>query len=143
MGQQMKQQALDAAVEGSVAPGFEPVREAFAANFAERGELGGAVCVVVDGEVVVDLWGGVRDRLSGAPWRADTMTLVHSTTKGLSAAVLALLHSRGLLDHDERVATYWPGFARAGKQDITVRALLSHQAALIGTSWRTWTVWRG
>lgn len=117
-------------IHGTVAPGFEAVRDAFVANFTERDELGGAVCVVVDGEVVVDLWGGLRDPASGAPWARDTMTLVHSTTKGISALVLALLHSRGLLDHDERVATYWPEFAGAGKQDITVRQLLAHQAGL-------------
>ena len=117
-------------IGGMVVPGFEPVREAFLDNFAERGELGGAVCAVVGGEVVVDLWGGVRDEATGAPWSADTMTLVHSTTKGLSAMVLALLHSRGLLDYDERVAAYWPEFAQAGKEDITVRQLLAHQAGL-------------
>lgn len=113
-----------------MAPGFEPVRDAFVANFAERGELGGAVCAVVAGEVVVDLWGGMRDPSSGAPWSADTMTLVHSTSKGLSAMVLALLHSRGMLDYDERVATYWPEFAQAGKAEISVRRLLAHQAGL-------------
>lgn len=117
-------------VGGTVAPGFEPVRDAFVGNFTERGELGGAVCVVVAGEVVVDLWGGLRDEATGAPWSADTMTLVHSATKGLSAMVLALLHSRGLLDHDEHVAEYWPEFARGGKGDITVRQLLAHQAGL-------------
>ena len=122
--------APDHEIGGRVASGFEPVRSAFVDNFAERGELGGAVCVVVDGEVVVDLWGGVRDRATGAPWCSETMTLVHSTTKGLSALVLALLHSRGLLNYDERVATYWPEFARAGKEDITVRQLLAHQAGL-------------
>src|SRR5690606_28292 len=118
-------------VDGTVAPGFEPVRDAFADKFARRGELGGAVCVVVAGQVVVDLWGGVRDRASGAPWTADAMTVVHSTTKGLSAMVLALLHSRGLLDYDERVAAYWPGFGQAGKERITVRQLLAHQAGLL------------
>lgn len=116
--------------DGYVAAGFEPVRDTFIANFHERGELGGAVCVVVGGEVVVDLWGGVRDQDSGAPWERDTMTLVHSTTKGLTAMVLALLHSRELLDYDERVAAYWPEFAQAGKDDITVRQLLAHQAGL-------------
>ncbi len=115
---------------GTVAPGFEPVRDAFTENFTERGELGGAVCIVIDGEVVVDLWGGVRDRTTGAPWCADTMTLVHSTTKGLSAMVLALLHTRGLIDYEERVAAYWPEFAQAGKAEITVRQLLAHQAGL-------------
>jgi CubicO group peptidase (beta-lactamase class C family) len=117
-------------IGGTVAPGFEPVRGAFLDNFAERGELGGAVCAVVGGDVVVDLWGGVRDETTGASWSVDTMTLVHSTTKGLSAMVLALLHSRGLLDHDERVAAYWPEFAHAGKENITVRQLLAHQAGL-------------
>ena len=126
----MRQRAPDAVVQGTVGPGFERVRDAFVANLTERDELGGAVCVVVDGQVVVDLWGGVRDRATGAPWRADTMTLIHSSTKGLSASVLALMHSRGLLDYDERISTYWPEFARAGKQDITVRRLLAHQAGL-------------
>jgi CubicO group peptidase (beta-lactamase class C family) len=121
---------LHPSIDGIVASGFEPVRDAFVANFSDRGELGGAVCVVVAGQVVVDLWGGVRDQTTGAPWCADTMTLVHSTTKGLSGLVLALLHSRGLLDYDERVATYWPEFAQAGKRDITLRQLLSHQAGL-------------
>lgn len=116
--------------DGFVAPGFERVRDVFVANFHERHELGGAVCVVVGGEVVVDLWGGVRDLEHGAPWERDTMTLVHSTSKGLAAMVLALLHSRGLLDYDERVATYWPEFAQAGKEAITVRQLLAHQAGL-------------
>ena len=117
-------------VGGFVSAGFEPVRAAFVDNFAERGELGGAVCAVVAGEVVVDLWGGLRERAGSLPWTADTMTLVHSTTKGLSAMVLALLHSRGLLDYDRRVAAYWPEFAQAGKGDITVRQLLAHQAGL-------------
>lgn len=119
-------------IDGAVAPGFEPVREAFLANFDERDELGGAVCVVVGGTVVVDLWGGLRDVTTGVAWAADTMTLVHSTTKGLSGLVLALLHSRGLLDHDERVSRYWPEFAQAGKQEVTVRQLLAHQAGLFG-----------
>lgn len=117
-------------VGGKVSAGFEPVREAFVENFVKRGELGGAVCVVVAGEVVVDLWGGVRDQAGQVPWSADTMSLVHSTTKGLSAMVLALLHSRGFLDYSERVAAYWPEFAQAGKNEITVRQLLSHQAGL-------------
>jgi CubicO group peptidase (beta-lactamase class C family) len=117
-------------VEGTVQPGFEPVREAFVENFTRRGELGGACCVYQDGEQVVDLWGGVRDRRSREPWQADTMVLVHSTTKGLAAMVLALAHSRGWLDYDERVSTYWPGFAQAGKERLTVRQLLAHQAGL-------------
>jgi CubicO group peptidase (beta-lactamase class C family) len=117
-------------IHGFTRRGFEPVREAFVRNFTSRGELGGACCIYQDGEKVVDLWGGARDRASGEPWQEDTMTLVHSTTKGLSAMVLALAHSRGWLDYDERVATYWPEFAQNGKEQITVRQLMAHQAGL-------------
>jgi CubicO group peptidase (beta-lactamase class C family) len=119
-------------VEGSVSTGFEPVREAFVENFARRGELGGACCIYRGGEKVVDLWGGVRDRKTRERWFADTMVAVHSTTKGLAAMVMALAHSRGWLDYDERVSTYWPEFAQAGKERITVRQLLAHQAGLYG-----------
>lgn len=117
-------------IEGTVAAGFEPVRAAFAENFAERRELGGACCVQLHGETVVDLWGGLRDTATGTPWRADTMAIVHSATKGLAAMVVALAHSRGWLDHDELVGTYWPEFAQAGKEHVTVRQLLAHQAGL-------------
>jgi CubicO group peptidase (beta-lactamase class C family) len=119
-------------VEGGVTKGFEAVREAFVENFTRRGEMGGACCVYRNGEKVVDLWGGVRDRTSGEPWRADTMVIVHSATKGLAAMVMALAHSRGWLDYDERVASYWPEFAQNGKERITVRELLGHRAGLYG-----------
>jgi len=125
----------DIPIEGFVSSGFERVREAFIENFARRGEVGGACCIYRDGEKVVDLWGGVRDRRSGEPWQPDTMVIVHSATKGMAAMVMALLHSRGLLDYEERVASYWPEFARAGqagKDAITVRQLLAHQAGLFG-----------
>ncbi len=117
-------------IHGSVSAGFEPVREAFVENFTRRGELGAACCVYRHGEKVVDLWGGVRDRASGEPWREDTMTIVHSTTKGLAAMVMALAHSRGWLDYDERISTYWPEFAQNGKEATTIRQLLAHQAGL-------------
>jgi CubicO group peptidase (beta-lactamase class C family) len=117
-------------IHGRVEPKWEPVRDAFAENFARRGELGGACCIYLRGEKVVDLWGGIRDSATGAPWEEDTMVVVHSTTKGLSAMTLALAHSRGLLDYEERVATYWPEFAQNGKAAVTVRQLLAHQAGL-------------
>jgi CubicO group peptidase (beta-lactamase class C family) len=117
-------------IEGMVRPGWESVREVFVDNFRHRGERGGACCIYQHGEKVVDLWGGVRDRASGTPWRADTMVVIHSATKGLAAMVMALAHSRGWLDYDERICTYWPEFAQAGKEEITVRQLLSHQAGL-------------
>ncbi len=117
-------------IAGSVKPGFEAVREAFVENFERRGELGAACCVYHRGEKVVDLWGGVRRRETREPWEEGTMALVHSTTKGLAALAVALAHSRGLLDYDERVCAYWPEFAQQGKDRITVRQLLSHQAGL-------------
>ena len=117
-------------VEGHVSRGFGAVREAFAENFARRGELGGACCAYVRGEKVVDLWGGIRNKHTGAPWEQDTMVVVHSATKGLAAMTLAVAHSRGWLDYEERVARYWPEFAQEGKEKITVRQLLAHQAGL-------------
>jgi len=117
-------------VEGHVSPGFEVVRDAFVENFSQRHELGGACCVYLNGEKVVDLWGGVRNKITGEPWDEDTMVLVYSATKGLAAMTLAVAHSRGWLDYDERVCTYWPEFAQQGKETITVRQLLAHQAGL-------------
>ena len=123
--------AVDAhQVEGYVAPGFEPVRDAFVGNFTDRRELGGACAVTIDGELVVDLWGGIRDKTTGVPWQRDTMVIVYSATKGLAAMTLAIAHSRGWLDYDARVSHYWPEFARNGKRAITVRQLLAHQAGL-------------
>ena len=117
-------------VEGHVSHGFEAVREAFADNFARRRELGGACCAYHRGEKVVDLWGGVRNKQTGDPWEQDTMVIVYSATKGLAAMTLAIAHSRGWLDYEERVCTYWPEFAQQGKERITVRQLLAHQAGL-------------
>jgi len=117
-------------IKGEVSPGFEAVRDAFAENFARRHELGGACCVYRHGRKVVDLWGGIRNKETGEPWDETTMVLVYSATKGLSAMTLALAHSRGWLDYDERVSTYWPEFAQNGKEATTVRQLLAHQAGL-------------
>ena len=79
---------------------------------------------------MVDLWGGVRDARDGSPWQEDTLVLVYSTSKGLSAMTLALAHSRGWLDYDERVTAYWPEFGQAGKEQVTLRQLLGHEAGL-------------
>jgi len=117
-------------IHGQVSRGCEVVREAFTVNFAERRELGGACCAVVHGEKVVDLWGGIRNKQTAEPWEQDTMVVVHSATKGLAAMTLAIAHSRGWLDYEERVSMYWPEFAQQGKERITVRQLLAHQAGL-------------
>jgi CubicO group peptidase (beta-lactamase class C family) len=117
-------------VEGHVSHGFEAVREAFADNFTRRRELGGACCAYHEGEKIVDVWGGIRNKKTGEPWERDTMVVVHSASKGLAAMTLALAHSRRWLDYDERVCAYWPEFAQEGKERITVRQLLAHQAGL-------------
>lgn len=118
------------AISGYVQPGFEAVREAFAENFARRNELGAACCIYYQGEKAVDLWGEIRNKATGEPWEEDTMVGVFSTAKGMAGLAIALAHSRGLLDYEERVCAYWPEFAQHGKETITVRQLLSHQAGL-------------
>ena len=117
-------------IHGFVSPGYEAVREAFAENFSRGREVGAGCCVYHNGERVIDLWGGVRNKSTGEPWEQDTMALVYSATKGLSAMTLAMCHSRGWLDYDELVCTYWPEFAQNGKERISIRQLLAHQAGL-------------
>ena len=119
-----------AQVHGTVAPGFERVRDAFAANFEQHGEVGAAFSLYHRGVKVVDLWGGVADVETGRPWAEDSVVLVFSSTKGATAVCAHLLAQRGELDLDAPVAEYWPEFAAAGKQDIPVRWLLSHEVGL-------------
>ncbi|MFI8996103.1 serine hydrolase domain-containing protein [Streptomyces sp. NPDC053542] len=122
-------------VHGTVEAGYEPVRDAFAANFARRGERGAAVAAYRDGRKVVDLWAGDRDgdaaaAGTGAPWEEGTAQLVRSATKGVAAVVPLLLHQRGQLDLDAPVGTYWPEYKAAGKERTLVRHLLSHRAGV-------------
>jgi len=117
-------------VQGTADPRFAAVRDEFERNFAERGEVGASVCVTVDGETVVDLWGGVANPETQAPWNKDTIGLVWSCTKGATALCAHVLAARGVIDLDAPVAQYWPEFAKGGKDGITVRMLLSHQAGL-------------
>ena len=115
---------------GEVAPGFERVRDAFAANFEHNGEVGAACSVYHHGEKVVDLWGGMADQESGRPWAEDSIIVVASSTKGATAICANLLAQHGELDLDAPVARYWAEFAAGGKQDIPVRYLLSHEVGL-------------
>jgi CubicO group peptidase (beta-lactamase class C family) len=117
-------------ISGTTAPGFEPVREAFQANFDRHGETGAAVGVYRHGEPVVDLWGGAADATTGRPWERDTLQIVYSTTKGVVAGCANLAAQRGELDLDAPVSEYWPEFAANGKAEIPVRWLLTHQAGL-------------
>jgi CubicO group peptidase (beta-lactamase class C family) len=117
-------------VNGTVAEGFEPVREAFAANFAALGDRGAAVTVYRDGHKVVDLWGGTRDVDGTEPWQRGTAQIVRSATKGVAAAVLLLLAQRGQLDLDAPVGAYWPEYKAHGKEHTRVRHLLAHRAGV-------------
>lgn len=117
-------------IGGETAPGFEGVREAFAANLDGGQEVGAAVGVYVHGRKVVDLWGGIADPETGRPWERDTLQVIYSTTKAVTAACAHLLVQRGELDLDAPVAEYWPEFAANGKERIPVRWLLTHQAGL-------------
>jgi CubicO group peptidase (beta-lactamase class C family) len=122
-------------VHGTVAPGFEAAREAFAANFAREGayrEVGASFAAFHKGRCVVDLWGGFRDRASTIPWTQDTLINVWSSTKGVTALAAAILVDRGLLDYGDKVSKHWPEFAANGKENVTVAQLLSHQAGLPG-----------
>ncbi|MEA2624185.1 MAG: hypothetical protein QOD06_230, partial [Candidatus Binatota bacterium] len=118
------------AVAGTADPRFRRVRDELERNFADRGEVGAAVAVIVDGRTVVDLWGGLADRERGIPWERDTIAMVHSSTKGATAICAHLLAARSTIDLDDRVADHWPEFAEAGKEAIPVRWLLDHQAGL-------------
>lgn len=117
-------------VAGFYDPQFERVAQEFIKNFQERGEIGASVSITLEGETVVDLWGGSADLATNKPWREDTVTLVWSATKGATALCAHMLVSRGLLDLEAPVAHYWPEFAQAGKEHIPVKMLLNHQAGL-------------
>lgn len=117
-------------INGLVQAGWEPVADIFRANLKEGRDLGAACCVYVDGRPVVDLWGGFADRETNRPWDQDTIVAVASTTKGAAAICAHLLAQRGELDLDAPVVRYWPEFGAAGKEDVPVRWLLSHQVGL-------------
>jgi CubicO group peptidase (beta-lactamase class C family) len=119
-------------IHGTCAPDFEPVREAFAANFADRDEIGASVAVGVGGAVVANLWAGWADPDRTREWQQDTLTNVWSTTKPMTSLCAHILMDRGELDPDAPVARYWPEFAAGGKAGITIRSIMSHQSGLSG-----------
>ncbi len=116
-------------VRGICKPGFEPVREAFIANFEKRNELGASVAVTRDGEFVVDLWAGDANPV-GDPWERDTIVNVYSTTKTMAGTCMLVLADRGLVDLHAPVAQYWPEFAQNGKESVLVAHVMSHSAGL-------------
>src|SRR4051812_18895122 len=119
-------------VQGTFDPAFEGVRDALAANLDSGADVGASVAVIVDGDTVVDIWGGHIDEAKTQPWQQDTIINVWSTTKTMTALCALLLADRGELDLDAPVARYWPEFKAAGKEGVEVRHLLSHNAGLSG-----------
>ncbi|MBS9533416.1 beta-lactamase family protein [Mycobacterium sp. M1] len=122
-------------IHGSCAPRFDRVRQEFERNFTERGELGAAVAVFVDGELVVNLWGGWADPDDAAnrrPWAEDTLSTVLSGSKALTSTCVHRLVEAGELDLHAPVARYWPEFGQAGKDDITLAMVLTHRSGVIG-----------
>ena len=118
-------------ISGTCAPEFEAVRDNFLTNFTDHDDVGAAVAVWVEGDLVVNLWGGHADSGRRRPWRENTLASVFSGTKGLTSTCVHLLADRGEIDLDAPVAQYWPEFGRAGKQDITVAMVLGHRSGLI------------
>ncbi len=118
------------AVRGYCAPAFQPLLDAFVDNFENDVEHGASLAVELDGNTVIDVWGGFADLGAGRPWQQDTLGVVFSNTKAATALCAHILVDAGLLDIDKPVAFYWPEFAAQGKGAVTVRMLLDHSAGL-------------
>lgn len=134
-------------LNGHVANGFEPVQEAFKTSFENGLEAGAGFCVLKDGEFIIDLTGGTKDRKQTNPWQIDTLVPVFSTTKAVAALVIAWLYDTAALDYDQTVASLWPEFGEQGKDKLTIAQVLSHQAGLSGITEpmepKDWFDWDG
>ena len=113
-------------IKGTVAPGFESVKQMFAENFSKGREENAQLCVYVGEEKVVDLWGSTTDK----SYTADTLTTIFSSSKSLTAIALAAMYDKGLIKYDAKIAEYWPEFAQNGKEDVTIADLMRHEAGL-------------
>ena len=118
-------------VQGTFAPRFEGVREAFAASLAANDDLGGSVCVIVDGEAVLDVWGGFQDRARTLPWARDTLACVYSSGKAVLSALVLRAVSEGQADYDAPLTELIPGFDAHGK-DVSLAQAMSHQHGVPG-----------
>lgn len=116
-------------VQGTCDEKFAEVADAFVENFTSRDEVGANVCVTIEGETVVDLWGGTKDS-AGTPWEEDTVSIVFSCTKGATALCAHMLVDQGKLDLDAKVSDYWPEYACNGKEETTVALMLDHSAGV-------------
>ncbi len=121
-----------AEIHGTCDERFESVREALARNLDSGEELGASLTLDIDGDILIDVWGGFRDQDRTVPWTEDTITNVWSTTKTVTSLAALMLADRGELDVDAPVARYWPEFAANGKQDVLVRHVMSHASGVSG-----------
>ena len=134
-------------IQGTCAPGFDHLWEVFGANFAAScpegdPDLGACVSLTLEGETVVDLWGGFRDAAATQPWTRDTIVCVFSISKAIAAVCMHVMRDRGLLDIDAPVAEFWPEFAQSGKAGITTRMVLSHTAGLLRANVPEGSLWQ-
>ena len=123
---------MDTEIRGCCDRRFSAVKEAFASNFRIGGDVGASFAATIDGEFAIDIWAGYADADRTRPWERDTLACLYSTTKAMTALCALILVDRGQLDLDAPVARYWPEFGQAGKEDIPVKYLLSHQSSLAG-----------
>lgn len=130
MSNSVSEKVATGEVNGFCAPGFEPVVDAFLKNFEGGMELGANVCLTHEGETKVDLWGGVSDPETGKAWEEDTLSIVFSSTKGITALVAHMMIDEGKLNLDQPVAEIWPEFAANGKENATVRMMMNHTVGL-------------
>jgi CubicO group peptidase (beta-lactamase class C family) len=128
----IEENAIQLELQGEVDAAFDPVAEAFMAGFAEGRDVGAALAIVLDGELVVDLWAGYTDRKKTQPWEADTLCCLFSSTKGIATICLLQAVAEDLLALDEPLAAFWPEFKSGSKADITLRHVLCHQAGMVG-----------
>lgn len=139
--EKIREEVPQGSIEGVCDARFLAVKDEFVRNFRERAEVGASVCVKLGGDTVVDLWGGLADPTTNAPWTRDTVSIVFSCTKGATAICAHMLAARGLLDIDAPVSEYWPEFARNGKEEATVKMMLDHSVGL--PAFRTPLNWGG
>jgi CubicO group peptidase (beta-lactamase class C family) len=130
MSEVLERELAAGVVAGEYDERFAPVVDEFVRNFDERDEVGASLCITLDGATVVDVWGGVADPKTGRAWERDTVSIVHSCTKGATALCAHVLAAQGTLDLEAPVAEYWPEFARAGKETATVRMMLDHSVGV-------------
>ena len=123
---------MTSAVHGHFDARFDKVADALADELNKGAEVGAAIAVDIDGETVVDIWGGYADAAKTVPWAENTIINVWSSTKTVTSLAALMLADRGLLDLDAPVAQYWPEFAANGKQDVRVRHVLSHTSGVAG-----------